>query len=156
MCSPDPKGDNAWTTFSPPRLHDFNYAKAGQGEGLYSGMARPMDTGEDTYDVTFVNVSHPDQLRQWETQRVIRRRVMRDIGQSRRKRSRPLIVPINIPSPDISRDIPDHNGINEEDGLGSPSSFTDIGESLQPYGYFAVQPNARARQLFHFSRPLHP
>jgi hypothetical protein len=35
---------------------------------------------------TFINVSHPDEARGKAAQRLIRRRVMRDIGKSRRKR----------------------------------------------------------------------
>lgn len=35
---------------------------------------------------TFVNISHPDEAQGKATQRLVRRRVMRDIGKSRRKR----------------------------------------------------------------------
>lgn len=118
-------------------------------------MARPTDTGESTYDVTFINVSHPGQLRQRDTQKVIRQRVMRDIGKSRRKRSRPITVSIEMPPSKALDDILHDNGIKEGSGVGWSSSFAAISKSLQPYGYFAVVPNARARQLFHFSKDLH-
>ncbi|KAB5547258.1 hypothetical protein GE09DRAFT_206157 [Coniochaeta sp. 2T2.1] len=86
----------------------------------------------DGRDVVFINVSHPSQLRQRDTMQAVRRRVMRDIGKSRRRRPRAITVAIDIPASDC---LPED---------------MEISRTLQPYGYFAVQPNARARQLFHF------
>jgi hypothetical protein len=98
-------------------------------------MAKLSDAEqEDGYDVTFVNIMQPGQLQQRETRRAIRRRVMRDIGKSRRKRSRPITVSIDIP----------------------PATFTHpgISKSLYDYSQYAVEPDTRARQLLHFSRHL--
>jgi len=96
----------------------------------------------------FINVSHPGQLRHRETQKAIRRRVMRDIGKSRRKRSRPATVPIVVPPPCISSRI-SVDAMGDQDVVRRVAS---ISKQLQPYGYFAVEPNARARQLLHFSK----
>ncbi|KAF7596832.1 hypothetical protein BBP40_012432 [Aspergillus hancockii] len=59
-------------------------------------------------DLVFVNVSHPDQVRSKKTQLVIRRRVMRDIGKSRRKRkwAPPAVTfawqPLGPPTPSLN------------------------------------------------------
>lgn len=114
-------------------------------------MTRSEDAAEEEYDVTFINVSHPGQMRQRETQKAIRRRVMRDIGKTRRKRSRPITVDIVIPPSGIPRDIPE-DYLASEDGAARRAQSTDIAKSLHPFGYYAIEPDARARQLFHFSK----
>ncbi|KAJ5573435.1 uncharacterized protein N7459_007862 [Penicillium hispanicum] len=52
-------------------------------------------------DLVFVNLSHPDEARERGNQRTIRRRVMRDIGKSRRTRTRPAttfaLQPVQAP-----------------------------------------------------------
>jgi len=114
-------------------------------------MSKANNTKIDTYDVTFITVSHPAQLRQRETQKAIRRRVMRDIGKSRRKRSRPITFDLDVPEPcTVPSSVVDigQNGINENCvGLLG----THVAKTLHPYGYYAVEPDERARQLFHFS-----
>lgn len=95
----------------------------------------------------FVNVSHPGQLQNRETRKAIRQHVMRDIGKSRRKRIYPITISIEMPASVSSFDTQN----NVVDGHWVPSSTT-ITKTLQPYGYFAVEPNARARELFHFSK----
>lgn len=113
-------------------------------------MTIPEDAAEDVDAVTFINVSHPGQLRQRETQRAIRQRVMRDIGKSRRKR-RPVTVDIvNRPS-GISHGTPEDGISNEAEAIRAVPSVA-ISKSLHPYGYYAIEPDARARQLFHFSK----
>ena len=82
--------------------------------------------------LVFVNVSHPDEVRTEGTQRAIRRRVMRDIGKSRRKPKGPPAMTFawqETPILDIWEPIP-----------------LSLDSNPLP-----VELNSRARELIHFS-----
>lgn len=81
---------------------------------------------------TFVNALHPDDTRDKANQRLIRRRVMRDIGKSRRKRKE---------APTISFTL---QKINE------PPKSNSIRPAFSS-NPFPVDFNSRAQELVHFS-----
>ncbi|PYH38924.1 uncharacterized protein BO87DRAFT_393481 [Aspergillus neoniger CBS 115656] len=89
-------------------------------------------------DFVFVNVSRPDEFKSASTQRTIRRRVMRDIGRSRR-RTRPgqrtWSVTLRAPSDPVTEHI--------------PVSIDPCNTTLYPGPM-----SDRALQLMHFSMPL--
>lgn len=81
----------------------------------------------------FVNVNRPDEVKNKGTQRAIRRRVMRDIGRSRRKpRDTPTVT-------FVGQQHPTHN---------SQSSIRPALESSP----LPIVLNQRARELVHFSK----
>lgn len=109
-----------------------------------------MENGE----VTFINVSNPSKFRQKEIQTAIRRHVMRDIGKSRRKQLRTFAVSINMAPPSSPSDIAGIE-LQRTRNIFDAVACTNIGKSLHPYGYFAAEPDPRARQLIHFSKGLY-
>ncbi|KAH8657758.1 hypothetical protein BX600DRAFT_438946 [Xylariales sp. PMI_506] len=46
--------------------------------------------------ITFVNVSHPAEFQAAEIQVGIRRHVMKNVGKARRRRHRPIIIPLQL------------------------------------------------------------
>jgi hypothetical protein len=106
--------------------------------------------------LTFINVSHPDEIRQKSTQRTIRSGAMAAIGRTRRKRpEKPIVVEIDmLPIAGHDKDTADGSGTSVLAALRLHSAFTasqNIPMALPHLGIFAVEPNNRARELFHFS-----
>lgn len=97
---------------------------------------------ESEDDFVFVTMSHPGETRNRNNQRVIRRRVMRDIGRSRRTRKRhPLEVTF---------------GLKETVMFESADSTTDgvqIPTSLASWP-FPVELNSRTKELVSFSMSI--
>jgi hypothetical protein len=98
--------------------------------------------------VVFVNVSHPDDIRDRAVQTDIRRHVMRDIGKSRRRRRRPTIVPLELvedqPSNEQEKPPAVYGG---EIKQSSPAIH-----SLGPGCCLPLEPDSRTLELFHFSK----
>ena len=111
---------------------------------------------EATSGFAFINVTHPNEIRQKNTQKAIRSGAMAAIGRSRRKRAaKPVIVELHMPHTE------------EADGGAEDRLKTCVPEVLHPYtaahalqsvppalphlGIFAIEPDKRARELFHFS-----
>ncbi|KAJ9144729.1 hypothetical protein NKR23_g5858 [Pleurostoma richardsiae] len=96
--------------------------------------------------VVFVNVSHPDDIRDRAVQTDIRRHVMRDIGKSRRRRRRPTIVPLELvedqPSNEQEKPPAVYGG---EIKQSSPAIH-----SLGPGCCLPLEPDSRTLELFHF------
>ncbi|RAL12969.1 uncharacterized protein BO97DRAFT_442815 [Aspergillus homomorphus CBS 101889] len=93
-------------------------------------------------DLVFVNISRPDEIKSASTQRTIRRRVMRDIGKSRRTQRRPQTLALSL------RPSPGPDPVTS----GSPSMDTSIPTSLDPCNttFYPTQLDERGLQLMHF------
>lgn len=100
--------------------------------------------------VSFVNISHPGEVRSRRVQGVIRRHVMKDIGRSRRKHPRVEIVPLELrlPSRDVSQGA-------EESGVRQTAKAVRRSErpswSPNPNGILGVDLDDRILQIVHFS-----
>ncbi len=105
---------------------------------------------------TFINVAHPDEIRQRNTQRAIRSGAMATIGRARRKGpEKPIVIELDMIQAEGTAS-------DRNDGLesGMPAaahlySVLPAGARVPPalphLGIFAVEPDMRARELFHFS-----
>lgn len=100
----------------------------------------------------FINVAHPDEIRQRSTQRAIRSGAMTAIGRARRKRPlRPVVVELNMQADSDAED-----GVRT--GIPVPFRLSSslpgrqrVPPALPNLGIFAVEPDNRARELLHFS-----
>ncbi|KAJ5814881.1 hypothetical protein N7474_006658 [Penicillium riverlandense] len=110
-------------------------------------------TGETsaTRDLKFVNLSHPDDVRQQKEVRTeIRRHVMKDIGQRRRRPRRKEITPQATPT--SSSEL----GSYEDSQLrGAIVKSFSPNRSLAMLGNFPVKADMRVLELMHFS-PYQP
>jgi hypothetical protein len=78
---------------------------------------------------------------------------MRDIGMARRTRSRPVTVDLVV----LPSGLPNtFQGQSTDEGSSDCDTVvtSEPSQCLEPYGYYAVEPNARARELFHFSKKI--
>jgi len=101
-----------------------------------------------TQDLRFINLSHPDDLqRQKEVRTEIRRHVMKDIGQ-RRRRPRPKetssLATRTSSSGSIDYEVSQHRGANINRVLPS--------QSLALLAHFPVEADTRALELMHFGK----
>jgi hypothetical protein len=118
-------------------------------------VAKPR-RGEATSCFAFINVTHPDEIRERSTQRAIRSGAMAAIGRARRKRpEKSVIVELNMPHTEVV------DG-GAEDGLGTGVPATlhlysalpalqNVPPALPHLGIFAIEPDKRAREPLHFS-----
>lgn len=74
--------------------------------------------------IVFVNLSHPGEIRNRNVQTNIRRHVMRDIGRSRRKKPRPVIIPLEV-----------RRAKEKLGSKGTESELNIYGSSNQTYNY---------------------
>jgi hypothetical protein len=92
----------------------------------------------------FINVAHPDEIRQRSTQRAIRSGAMAATGRARRKLPfSPIVVQLDMP---LSRGDSDDTN-NSGNGVGTMR----VPPAIPHLGMFAVEPDNRARELLHFS-----
>lgn len=107
----------------------------------------------------FIHSSHPDDSRRRNSQTAIRRHVMRDIGKSRRRKRRPIIIPLAVSTADPRREHHDHMYVQA--GNPSPVDFATAissvpverpDRSLGPLGDFVVEIDFRVRELLQFSK----
>lgn len=122
-------------------------------------------------DLLFIHSSHPDEVRTQDVQTEIRRHVMRDIGRSRRRRPRQVVVTIDVPAGGIPTEGVESSA-PESDGPSEQQTTFNVSESylswlqawrsnaptpsrprpwLRPLGQFPVEPNTRTLELVHFS-----
>jgi len=106
-------------------------------------------------DITFINLSHPGDIQDRDVQAGIRRHVMKDIGRSRRKRKRAVVVPLQIRMQSATRNPETMEG----DVLGNPLDRTILSNiclglslSINPCGILGVDLDSRALQIVHFSK----
>ncbi len=118
-------------------------------------LARPAKS-DAGLGFAFINVAHPDEIRQKSTQKTIRSGAMAAIGRARRKRpEKPVVVELSLPQ---------REGTDSEAGDGfragvlttvcrstALSDFQKVPPAMPHLGIFAVEPDKRARELFHFS-----
>jgi hypothetical protein len=112
-----------------------------------------------TSGFAFINMAHPDEIRQRSTQRAIRSGAMAATGRTRRK----WLLPPVVVELDMRADSDAEAGGSIE--IGVPTTSTATGRSstllgrqkvllhpaLPHLGIFAVDPDNRARELLHFS-----
>ncbi len=102
---------------------------------------------------TFINVAHPDEIRQRSTQRAIRSGAMATIGRSRRKRpERPVIIELDM----LQREGTGGNAqnclaIGKAYGYRAFSARQGIPPTLLHLGIYPIEPGMRERELLHFS-----
>jgi hypothetical protein len=111
---------------------------------------------ETTSGFAFINVTHPNEIRQRSTQRAIRSGAMAAIGRTRRKRpEKPVIVELHMPHTEVA-DCGAEGGL----GTGVPTTLHQhsalpalqgVPPALPHLGIFAIEPDKRARELLHFS-----
>ncbi|KAF5003983.1 hypothetical protein FDECE_9483 [Fusarium decemcellulare] len=102
--------------------------------------------------IAFVNLSHPDDIRQHDIQKGIRHHVMADVGQSRRKKPRHVVIPLEIMTPQA-----DGNGFQLEEHP-MDSQRLDAPKTQLPYplfqlnrfGILGVELDDRTLQIVHF------
>jgi hypothetical protein len=120
---------------------------------LNSAMASLNDDqDEDLRGFAFINISHPDEIRQRSTQRTIRRRVMTAVGRSRRRRPLALTISINIPPTafEAPENVP--SGVPLVESPANLPYWEHVPRSLHPSGLYPVEPDSRALQLIYFSK----
>ncbi|KAJ3550113.1 hypothetical protein NM208_g143 [Fusarium decemcellulare] len=102
--------------------------------------------------IAFVNLSHPDDIRRRDIQKGIRSHVMADVGQSRRKKPRHVVIPLEIMTPQA-----DSNDFQLE-GHPVDGQRPDAPETPYPprlfqlnrLGILGVELNDRTLQIVHF------
>jgi hypothetical protein len=113
--------------------------------------ANEIDNG-----LVFVNISRPNDIKSRDTQQIIRRRVMRDIGRSRRSRTtrRPPTweLTLDLPTPGSYK----HSATFLAADSSPPTSWTispTIPSSLDPCNsaFYPFTMDSRGLQLIHFS-----
>lgn len=115
-------------------------------------MASMKDEPDEEYEgLSFVNISHPDDINKKDTQRAIRQRVMKGIGRSRRKRPLTLTFLVHnsseviTPLEDLATTTPAVNS------RAACSWSEKVPRSLDSHSLFPVEPSPRALQLLHYS-----
>ncbi|CAG9977263.1 unnamed protein product [Clonostachys byssicola] len=118
--------------------------------------------------ITFVNLSHPDDIRQHDIQDGIRRHVLAGVGRSRRKRPRHAVIPLEIMAPEVNRydfqrgERPVHH--QSPDAAYPPETRSPNRLfQLDRYGVLGVELTDRTLQIIHFiaseseyiNQPLH-
>jgi len=105
------------------------------------GKKRDVSSG-----LAFINVAHPDEIRQKSTQKAIRSGAMAAIGRARRKRPlNPVTAELDVR---LLRNDGTHEIENENDGRARTWAILP---AMPHLGMFAVEPDTRARELLHFS-----
>ncbi|RSL85663.1 hypothetical protein CEP52_016076 [Fusarium oligoseptatum] len=102
--------------------------------------------------IAFVNLSHPDDIRRHDVQKGIRRHVMTNVGQSRRKKPRHIVIPLEILTPQA-----DSNDFQLE-GHPVDGQRPDAPETRSPHrlfqlnrlGILGVELSDRTLQIVHF------
>lgn len=131
-------------------------SSAGQTMGNGEQCVKTIPTNGD---IAFIHLSHPDDSRRRSLQTTIRRHVMRDIGKSRRRKRRPVTIPLTLPANETRSDHHDHRYVHVRNSspfeIAARVSSVYAGHpdrSLGPLGSFVIEPDVRVRQLFHFSK----
>jgi hypothetical protein len=94
--------------------------------------------------LAFINVTHPDEIRERSTQRAIRSGAMAATGRARRKRPiSPVTVPLDVRLP--------RGDLDDENDNGNGVEIMKVSPAMPHLGMFAVEPDNRARELLHFS-----
>jgi len=118
-------------------------------------VAKPR-RNKATSGLVFINVKHPDEIRQRSTQSAIRSGAMAASGRARRKRpEKPVTVELHVPHKEVA-------GGGAEDGIGTGTPSTlqlyyalpvlqSVPQTLPHLGIFAIEPDGRARELLYFS-----
>lgn len=108
-------------------------------------------TKNDGTNFTFVHLSCPEESRRPSIQKVVRRHVMSRIATSRKKRALNNIFELEIPQAKTRQSASNASQIHGSFQRHALYVLHHIPESLQPYSFFPVEPDPRARQLMHFS-----
>ncbi|KAH7136397.1 hypothetical protein EDB81DRAFT_693487 [Dactylonectria macrodidyma] len=108
--------------------------------------------------IAFINLSHPDDIRRRDIQVGIRRHVMADIGQSRRKRPRHFVVPLEINTLQLNggqfqpeERSPDGRMVAHELDAACPPQVLPLHQlRLNQLGIFGIDLDHRTLQIVHF------
>ncbi|KAF4468831.1 hypothetical protein FALBO_4279 [Fusarium albosuccineum] len=102
--------------------------------------------------IAFVNLSHPDDIRRHDIQKGIRRHVMADVGQSRRKRPRHVVIPLEIMTPQADGNVFQLEGhLVDGQRLDAPKTQPPYPLfQLNRVGILGVALDDRTLQIVHF------
>ncbi|PVH83816.1 hypothetical protein DL98DRAFT_104439 [Cadophora sp. DSE1049] len=107
-----------------------------------------------TSGLTFINVSHPDEILQRSTQAIIRSKALSSISRARRKKPvKPIVLELEMlqPPPAYSKDLLGERSYGTEViRLCQTLGLQSIPPALPHLGIFAVEPDYRARELLYF------
>lgn len=104
----------------------------------------------------FINVAHPDQIRQKATQRAIRSGAMAAIGRSRRKRPvQPITFDLDLPAVIADDCVAELEGWKSGPPVAVDQPMDLAKSQCIPYsllhlGAFPVEPDTRDRELINF------
>lgn len=106
--------------------------------------------------LTFVHLTHPDDIRDRRVQTGIRRHVMKDIGRSRRGRPRHRVIPLEVALPGQIASIELDRRLDTRPGKmtrrkDAKASFRLL-SSINFLGSYPVEPDQRALELLDFSK----
>ena len=107
-------------------------------------------------NLAFVTISNPDDLRNPDTQRKIRRHTMRDIGYARRK-ARATVMELELLVPHLEFGAGTSNRHSQDQEVNSPPLYNAArgvapARCLNPLGILAGNPSLRDLQLIDFSK----
>jgi hypothetical protein len=103
--------------------------------------------------ITFVTVSHPDEIHNRKIQTSIRRHVMRDIGRSRRKKPRPRIIPLEVQVATEERESVENREFGlESDYLAGETHENGLYRSPKGSGILGIELDEEALQVVQFSK----
>ncbi|KAK7221366.1 hypothetical protein V2G26_009369 [Clonostachys chloroleuca] len=107
--------------------------------------------------ITFINLSHPDDIRQRDIQNGIHRHVMAGVGQLRRKKPRHVVIPLEIMAPEANNGGFQHGERPVRDQRPGAAYLPETRTrsphrlfQLNRFGVLGIELNDRTLQIIHF------